>query len=210
MFTNGVPLAQIDNENDSKLHTLVLRNDFNSNKLFKAVKVVRRDNEDVPEDSNGDANFTSDQRQFQNETLSAHHFYRARHCAQPLQLNDTLSRSAQDFAQQLADTNQFHHSGTEGVGENLYMASNSNGIKINGSAAVTAWYNEIKDYNFNNGSFSMATGHFTQVVWIKTRSIGVGIAYGNEDTSVYVVVRYSPPGNYEGQYQENVRPEGSC
>ncbi|CAF1331001.1 unnamed protein product [Rotaria sordida] len=142
--------------------------------------------------------------------LAAHNSYRARHCAQPLQLDDTLCRSAQDYAQKLASTNQFSHSGTKGVGENLYKAWSSTTIKINGATAVTSWYNEIKDYNFNNGGFSMKTGHFTQVVWRNTKKLGVGVAYADEGRTVYVVAQYSPPGNYQGQYQANVRPQGSC
>ena len=34
--------------------------------------------------------------------------------------------------------------------------------------AVQAWYDEVKDYNFSYGGFSMNTGHFTQLVWRET------------------------------------------
>ena len=30
--------------------------------------------------------------------------------------------------------------------------------------AVDKWYDEIKDYNFNNPQFGHNTGHFTQVI----------------------------------------------
>ncbi|CAF3900357.1 unnamed protein product [Rotaria sordida] len=210
MFTNGAPLVDIDDENNIKSNTLVLRNDPDSNQFFERVDAIRQDNEDLPKRLNKRADFTSAQRQFQNEMLAAHNSYRARHCAQPLQLDDILSRSAQDYAQKLASANQFSHSGTPGVGENLYMAWSSATSKINGATAVTSWYNEIKDYNFNNGGFSMKTGHFTQVVWRSTKKLGVGVAYADEGHSVYVVAQYSPPGNYQGQYQANVRPQGSC
>jgi len=55
----------------------------------------------------------------------------------------------------------------------------------------------------------MKTGHFTQVVWKGTTSIGVGVAtvpdpkYGS---STVVVVNYSPPGNCQGQFPQNVLP----
>ncbi|CAF1443647.1 unnamed protein product [Rotaria sordida] len=210
MFTNGVPLIDIDDEDNIKSNTLVLRNDPDSNQFFERIDATRQDNEDLPKRLNKRADFTSAQRQFQNEMLAAHNSYRARHCAQPLQLDDILSRSAQDYAQKLASANQFSHSGTPGVGENLYMAWSSATSKINGATAVTSWYNEIKDYNFNNGGFSMKTGHFTQVVWRSTKKLGVGVAYGDGGRSIYVVAQYSPPGNYQGQYQANVRPQGSC
>ncbi|CAF1240514.1 unnamed protein product [Rotaria sordida] len=210
MFTNGVPLPDIDDENNIKSNTLVLRNDSDSNQFFERVDATRQDNEDLPKRLNKRADFTSAQRQFQNETLAAHNSYRARHCAQPLQLDDTLCRSAQDYAQKLASTNQFSHSGTKGLGENLYKAWSSTTIKINGTKAVTSWYKEIKDYNFNNGGFSMKTGHFTQAVWRSTKKLGVGVAYVDGGRTVVVVCQYSPPGNYQGQYQTNVRPQGSC
>ena len=28
--------------------------------------------------------------------------------------------------------------------------------------AIDMWYNEVKKYDYNNGGFSMSTGHFTQ------------------------------------------------
>ena len=48
-------------------------------------------------------------------------------------------------------------------------------------------------------------GHFTQMVWKSTTKIGVGIAYRGSET--YIVARYRAPGNYVGQYAENVQPK---
>ncbi|CAF1094640.1 unnamed protein product [Rotaria sordida] len=207
MFTSGIPLKQVNHENDSELNTKVRHNDSLVNELLQSIDMFRRDNGDFPRHLNKREDFTSQQRQFQNEMLYAHNFYRSYYCAQPLTLDDELNRSAQRFAQKLADTNQFQHSGTPGVGENLYWAS---GIQINGYNAPIAWYQEIKDYNFNNGGFSMSTGHFTQLVWRNTKRLGVGVAYTNGGQSVYIVAQYIPPGNYQGQYQENVRQQGNC
>jgi len=62
------------------------------------------------------------------------------------------------------------------------------------------WYNEINKpgYDFNNQGFSMGTGHFTEVVWVKVTHIGHGISGG------YVCGRYSPSGNVHGQFEQNV------
>jgi hypothetical protein len=35
-------------------------------------------------------------------------------------------------------------------------------IKGSASDAVNMWYDEVKDYNFQTGGFTMNTGHFTQ------------------------------------------------
>lgn len=85
-------------------------------------------------------------------------------------------------------------------GENIYWAS---GGSVDGKVAVVAWYSEIKDYNFGSGNFSSATGHFTQVVWRGSTELGVGIA-NSRHGGVYVVANYDPPGNYAGQYTDNV------
>jgi hypothetical protein len=64
---------------------------------------------------------------------------------------------AQKWAQYLANTNTFKHSGASGVGENIYM---SYGLAVNGKTAVDAWYAEVKDYNCASPGFSLSTGIF--------------------------------------------------
>ena len=77
-------------------------------------------------------------------------------------------------------------------------------------------YAEEKDYDYDTGavkteSKGKAIGHFTQVVWKASIKLGIGKATGKvvDDKGIswfctWVVGRYSPPGNYRGQYQENV------
>ena len=52
--------------------------------------------------------------------------YRSKHCAPPLKLNATLNDIAQQYAERLALTKTFEHSGTkyngEWMGENLYKS----------------------------------------------------------------------------------------
>ena len=50
----------------------------------------------------------------------------------------------------------------------------------------------------------MISGHFTQVVWQSSKELGVGIAYDGKGTC-YVVANYSPPGNYQGKFPDNVK-----
>ena len=75
---------------------------------------------------------------------------------------------------------------------------------LSGSKATQSWYDEIKDYNFGKPGFSMATGHFTQVVWKGSNRLGVGIAFANGNRKAVVVTNYSPPGNYQGQFGQHV------
>lgn len=84
------------------------------------------------------------------------------------------------------------------------MISGSSKNYPNG-AATQAWYDEIKDYDWENPGFSMDTGHFTQVVWKGTTKVGFGYAQ-SQSGDEYVVAEYDPPGNYEGEYEDNVLP----
>jgi hypothetical protein len=52
----------------------------------------------------------------------------------------------------------------------------------------------------------MDTGHFTQVVWKGSQKLGVGFAITGDGKTLYVVAQYSPPGNYQGQFGQNVLP----
>ncbi|CAF1513679.1 unnamed protein product [Rotaria sordida] len=92
-----------------------------------------------------------------------------------------------------------------GYGENLYMMSSSVPLTgTHGRDATQSWYDEIKDYNYNKPGFKKGIGHFTQVVWNGSTHLGVGIAFGNHGCNAFVVANYSPPGNYQGQFHENV------
>ncbi|KAL9972633.1 hypothetical protein ACROYT_G018979 [Oculina patagonica] len=138
--------------------------------------------------------------------LRAHNAKRALHQDTPALVWDAkLARRAKKWAKRLAKKGKLEHESNTGEGENLYWSRGS-AIKTC-SDAVAAWYSEIKDYNYNNPGFSSGTGHFTQVVWKKTTKVGVAlkkkkISKGKIET--YIVARYSPPGNYRGQFQQNV------
>lgn len=83
----------------------------------------------------------------------------------------------------------------------------------NASASVDAWGLEREKYNFNKPGFSEETGHFTQVVWRNTTSVGCGRQNCNGMDGTpgwYVVCEYYPPGNVEGDnnqfFVDNVKP----
>ena len=70
--------------------------------------------------------------------------------------------------------------------------------------AITDWYNEIGIYSFHSPGFSMGTGHFTQMVWRQTRSLGC--AKGKCPGQSLWVCQYDPPGNMMGAFPANVPP----
>lgn len=82
---------------------------------------------------------------------------------------------------------------------------------------VAPRYKEICSPGFVFGSEQPGgAGHFTQVVWKKSRKLGIGKASGKKNgmTCTYIVARYRPPGNYKSQFADNVLKgsfnEGRC
>lgn len=142
---------------------------------------------------------------FAQQFIDAHNRYRAKHCAPPLTWSKKLADVAQSWANTLRDKGcVFGHSPGAKYGENL--AAGTQGA-LDPESTVTMWYEEIKHYKFPNGGFSMQTGHFTQLVWRSTTQVGCGhvTCKGND---IYVC-NYDPPGNWEGQYRQEVLP-ASC
>ncbi|GLC43439.1 hypothetical protein PLESTF_001296700 [Pleodorina starrii] len=134
------------------------------------------------------------------DILALHNQYRATHNAPPLSWSAALVSSAQDWANGLAGSCGFYHSGTQGLGENLAAGYTS------WSEVASTWYQEINSYNFANPGFSEATGHAMQMLWVATREVGCAVAAtpsGCWERNVYVC-HYSPPGNVMGQFQQNV------
>ncbi|KAG2445146.1 hypothetical protein HYH02_008614 [Chlamydomonas schloesseri] len=136
-----------------------------------------------------------------NVALARHNFYRIKHQAQPLAWSARLQKEAQDWA----DNCWFVHS-SRPYGENLALGHPSI------TAAMDAWYAEEKVYDYANPQFN--AGHFTQMVWQRTYLVGCAIGVCPDGVSyvggVWVgrlyVCMYWPPGNYMGQFSENVYP----
>ena len=145
--------------------------------------------------------------------LQMHNHYRARHSASPLTISQRLNHIAQGYADHLAATGKFEHSGNklgnESTGENLYMQWISFGkVPVSARDAAKSWYDEIKLYNFRHPQYSEETGHFTQMIWKSTQRLGVGYALSSDGREVYVVTNYYPAGNIinHGYFESNVLP----
>jgi len=129
------------------------------------------------------------------EALSRHNTYRSKHNVPDLAWSDGLASSAQEWADGCRIP--MVHSG---AGENLAYGFGSIG------AAIDAWYNEVDKYDYDNPGFSGETGHFTQIVWKSTQSLGCAAGNCPDVNGGYYVCQYDPPGNYIGQFEENVLP----
>lgn len=133
--------------------------------------------------------------------LAAHNQYRVLHQAPPVSWSADIAASAQAYA----DTCPSGHSASA-YGENIAWATNDRSA----AAVVKMWYDEEPEYDYNSPGFTPGTGHFTQIVWKGTTQIGCGFATGCETSPMGFantwVCQYNPPGNYIGQFAQNVLP----
>jgi len=166
---------------------------------------VARDERQCEEGLRGIA--LGDFTQFQVMALKFHNQYRSKHRVSPLQLDSKLCEVAQEYADFLATTNQFEHSGDSVHGENLYWGwSSEPSWVLEAEEVVTSWYKEKKGYDYLSEPRDTESGHFTQLVWAHTNTLGVGLAKSPTTGRYMTVMKYYPPGNYVGQYLQNVLP----
>ena len=139
--------------------------------------------------------------------LDKHNQLRAMHDSPAMAWDGDVATFAQGHCDELKNEDKFEHSEDSGYGENLYK-SWGKGRDVAAADSVQGWYDEIQDYNYANSGFSMATGHFTQVVWKKSVKLGCAISdkMDNGMSVVWVCCNYSPPGNYMGEFEDNVLP----
>jgi uncharacterized protein YkwD len=139
-FAHGEPSVRNDNDNSSTDDEQVIEareivDDENSIFMSVGQPLARRGLFDLNKllQRRETSGFTTAQRKFQKQMLNAHNRYRTRHCVSSLQLDDSISQSAQNYAQYLANINQMVHSYTEGLGENLYWKWSSDVLEnLNG------------------------------------------------------------------------------
>jgi len=133
---------------------------------------------------------------FEVDALNAHNKYRKRHTVPPLELSKDLCDVAQEYANHLARTNTFEHSGDPVYGENLYWSWSSDpGWVLTGDEPVDSWYDEKKGYNYGREPRDSESGHFTQLVWAKSLHLGVGVTTSSSSGKYIVVMKYDPVGN---------------
>jgi uncharacterized protein YkwD len=136
--------------------------------------------------------------------LDTHNAERARMGVAPLRWDTELERDARSWATSLANTRSFEHAPQRGdetdQGENLWMGT-KNGYRS--EEMVGAWIAEKRDYR--SGIFPSVSktgnwkdvGHYVQLIWHNTNRVGCAAAEGGGDE--YLVCRYFPAGNWEGE-----------
>lgn len=121
---------------------------------------------------------------------------------EPLRWDDTLAQAAQQWANYLAQSGRFEHSPENQAapqGENLWAGTRGYYAP---EAMVRAWVREKRFFRpgvFPNNSSTgnvEDVGHYTQVVWRATRTVGCAEATSTSED--ILVCRYTQAGNYIG------------
>lgn len=123
----------------------------------------------------------------------------------PLDWDEGLAAEAARYAAQMARTGIFAHSPQASrarvEGENLWMGSRG---LYGYDRMVGSFLEERRDFVSGAGLPDISAtgrwqdvGHYTQIIWRGTRSVGCALAQGPQDD--YLVCRYWPAGNIFGR-----------
>ncbi|XP_004700837.1 glioma pathogenesis-related protein 1 [Echinops telfairi] len=92
------------------------------------------------------------------------------------------------------------HPNFTSLGENIWTGSV---FVFSVSSAVTSWYEEVEDYDFETKACRKVCGHYTQVVWANSYKVGCAVQFcprvsGFEKLSngAHFICNYGPAGNY--------------
>jgi pathogenesis-related protein 1 len=127
------------------------------------------------------------------EMLDAHNAIRARVGLPPLVWSDQLAQVAQDWANYLIATGALSHRPNNSYGENIYAIAGGHATP---AKVVDSWAKEARGYDIRSDTCAGVCGHYTQIVWAKTRAVGCAVAR-NPQREVWVC-NYDPPGNVIG------------
>lgn len=102
---------------------------------------------------------------------------------------------AAKFAQEWADKGVFQHRTNFDLGENIFVAQNTNESVV---TAFSKWMDERANWTNSSGrcSSGKVCTHYTQIVWKNTRTVGCGINRNAKGKwGLMLVCNYDPAGN---------------
>ncbi len=136
------------------------------------------------------------------QLVDLHNQERAAVGSPPIVWNPAISLTAQAWATRLAVTQETEHSGQIYVGENIAAGTTRDDMT---AFLFSLWSAEKASYIPgctwpDCSSDGNEVGHYTQVIWKTSVSVGCGKAINLDWT--YLVCQYFPFGNVQGQTAE--------
>jgi len=142
------------------------------------------------------------------QILDAHNAYRIEVGVPALNWSTDLAAYAQAWATELATNRSCdmqhrpedeNNPWNQKYGENIYWGGGTNWTPTV-LDAVADWSDEKNDFDRNTKGCKVgaACGHYTQMVWKNSTTVGCGVAKC-PDGNVIVVCNYDPAGNVEGE-----------
>ncbi|KAE8726289.1 Pathoproteinsis-related protein PR-1 [Hibiscus syriacus] len=129
--------------------------------------------------------------------LAPHNAARAAIGLPPLVWNLRMANYARWYANQRRRDCDLRHSNGP-YGENIFWGSGDGCMPAD---AVASWLSESKwyDHGSNSCAGGQECGHYTQIVWSKTRGVGCAKVVCDGGKGVFMTCNYDPPGNYVGE-----------
>ncbi|KAL3481898.1 CAP domain-containing protein [Aspergillus californicus] len=151
---------------------------------------------------------------YQTNVLYSHNVHRANHSSSDLTWDSDLQASAQTLAARCVYEHDTDIDGG-GYGQNIGYGTTEADV---GVMISNLMYNDEAGYYtdlYGEASPDMTLfekwGHFSQIVWKGTTKVGCATvscsSLGNVDSTSavpFTVCNYSPPGNYDGEYADNI------
>ncbi|XVE61790.1 hypothetical protein DITRI_Ditri06bG0067500 [Diplodiscus trichospermus] len=131
---------------------------------------------------------------FINDFVSAHNEVRLPLGHAPLKWNYTLAYFAKQWAKKRVNDCKLIHSYGP-YGENLFWGGRTHWSP---TEVVKDWVEEKAFYDPKSNSCADGEmcGHYTQIIWKDTVSIGCARVKCDNNKGLYVICNYDPPGNY--------------
>lgn len=140
---------------------------------------------------------------FSASMLELHNGERLSRGRAPLRWDGALEAAARRYAEQLAATGRFEHDASPErratQGENLWRGTRGAFSATHGLEEMLAERNVFRPGVFPHISMTgrmKDAGHYTQIIWHETKSVGCAIARGAAHD--VLVCRYAPRGNVTG------------
>ncbi|EDV27205.1 uncharacterized protein TRIADDRAFT_63799 [Trichoplax adhaerens] len=140
----------------------------------------------------------------QKDCFKAHNKYRRMHGSSALSWCNDLADKAKTWTDNIAQEGKVIRNDEDNdVGDSMGIFSFKKTVpEISGKKVADDFYNQKEEYDFTLPGYKSKAAKFTQMIWSGSKEIGIGVSKKNSKT--VVVAYYSPKGNVEGEFQNNV------